>query len=80
MTAGGLVSALLFYEAGAGRLAVATSPRVIFDINTTEGRLPISPLIYGMNLDATVSPAQFAEVMAETRPGMVRMGGDRWTA
>jgi hypothetical protein len=33
-----------------------------------------------MNLDKTVDPAQFAEVMAEARPGMVRMGGDRWTA
>jgi len=31
-----------------------------------------------MNLDKTVDPAQFAEVMAEARPGMVRMGGDRW--
>jgi hypothetical protein len=58
----------------------ATSGAVTFDIYTTEGRHAISPLIYGMNLDATVSPSQFASVMAETRPGMLRMGGNRWTA
>ena len=33
-----------------------------------------------MNLDKTVDPAQFAEAMAQARPGMIRMGGDRWTA
>jgi len=33
-----------------------------------------------MNLDKTVGPTQFAEVMAQARPGMIRMGGNRWTA
>ncbi|MGD0808929.1 MAG: glycoside hydrolase family 44 protein [Acidimicrobiales bacterium] len=56
------------------------SATVTFDINTTEQQRAISPLIYGMNLDKTVGPTQFAEAMAEARPGMVRMGGDRWTA
>lgn len=65
---------------GPGRLAAATSARVTFDINTTERQRVISPLIYGMNLDKTVGPTQFAEAMAQARPGMIRMGGDRWTA
>jgi hypothetical protein len=65
---------------GPRRLAGATSATVTFDINTNEQQRAISPLIYGMNLDKTVDPAQFADVMAQARPGMVRMGGDRWTA
>ena len=63
-----------------GRLAAATSATVTFDINTTKRQRTISPLIYGVNLDKTVGPAEFAEVMAQARPGMVRMGGNRWTA
>jgi hypothetical protein len=57
-----------------------SSGAVTFDIDAADRLRPISPLIYGMNLDKTVGPAQFAQVMAETRPGMIRMGGDRWTA
>jgi hypothetical protein len=53
---------------------------VTFNINTAEGRTPISPLIYGMNLDANGDAAQFGAVMSEARPGMIRMGGNRWTA
>jgi hypothetical protein len=68
---------------GPGLLASATSATpatVTFDINTTERQRAISPLIYGINLDKTVDPTQFAEAMAQARPGMVRMGGDRWSA
>jgi hypothetical protein len=65
---------------GPRRLAAATSATVTFDIDTNVRQRAVSPLIYGVNLDKTVDPAQFAEVMAEARPGMVRMGGDRWTA
>jgi hypothetical protein len=76
-------------SSGPGRLAAATSAtsatsatpaKVTFVINTDVRQLAISPFIYGMNLDKTVDPAQFAEVMAEARPGLVRMGGNRWTA
>jgi hypothetical protein len=61
-------------------LAAARSVTVTFDVNAAERERAISPLIYGMNLDKTLGPAQFAEVMAQARPGMVRMGGNRWTA
>jgi hypothetical protein len=61
-------------------LAGARSATVTFDVNVAERERAISPLIYGMNLDKTLGPAQFAEVMAQARPGMVRMGGNRWTA
>ena len=63
-----------------GDLAVATPSAVTFNINTAEGRTPISPLIYGINLDANGDAAQFGAVMSEARPGMIRMGGNRWTA
>jgi hypothetical protein len=65
---------------GPDPVSVAAPQGVTFDINPLEGHLTISPLIYGMNLDETVSPAQFASAMAEARPGMIRMGGNRWTA
>jgi hypothetical protein len=61
-------------------LAGARSATVTFDVNVAERERAISPLIYGMNLDKTLGPAQFAEVMAQARPGMVRLGGNRWTA
>jgi hypothetical protein len=82
LTAGATLIAVPTGSATSGprRLAATTPETVTFDINTNEAQRAISPLIYGMNLDKTVDPAQFAEVMAQARPGMVRIGGDRWTA
>ncbi len=63
-----------------GLLTSARSATVTFDVNAAERERAISPLIYGMNLDKTLGAAEFAGVMAQARPGMVRMGGNRWTA
>jgi hypothetical protein len=52
---------------------------VTLSLNTSVGRLPISPLIYGINDDKSVDP-NFDAVVAETRPGLLRLGGNRWTA
>ncbi|MFZ0172405.1 MAG: glycoside hydrolase family 44 protein [Acidimicrobiales bacterium] len=73
-----LPSAAQSIPAGGPRPNAAST--VTFVINTAAGHRAISPLIYGINLDKTVDPSQFAAVMAEARPGMIRMGGNRWTA
>src|SRR5690349_8645840 len=44
---------------------------VTFSINTAQGVKAISPLIYGINSTTN---------LAANRPGMVRQGGNRWTA
>lgn len=64
-----------------GALPAAVQPRehVVFQINAAADRRPISPLVYGINMDAN-NNVQFARVMAEARPGMLRLGGNRWTA
>jgi Glycoside hydrolase family 44 len=46
---------------------------VTFTIDTSQANRPISPLIYGLN-----SPS--AADLAATRAGLVRLGGNRWTA
>jgi hypothetical protein len=54
---------------------------VTFVINTSKGLRAISPLIYGVNADKSVgSVSSFNTMVAETRPGLIRMGGNRWTA
>ena len=39
----------------------------------------ISPLIYGINAD-DMPGSNFSSVVAETKPGLIRLGGNRWTA
>ena len=51
---------------------------VTFTVDTTAGRTPISPLIYGINSSA--ADAGFTADLAATRPTTVRLGGNRWTA
>jgi hypothetical protein len=76
---------LLFgFEAGASANSArsaendASSP-VRFVVDVSAGRHPISALIYGINDDKTLD-SQFDSVVAETRPGLIRLGGNRWTA
>jgi hypothetical protein len=54
-------------------------PKVTFVIDTAAGRRAISPLIYGINADKSVGTG-FAAAVAEARPGLIRLGGNRWTA
>ncbi|MGP0029191.1 MAG: glycoside hydrolase family 44 protein [Acidimicrobiales bacterium] len=58
----------------------ATGSPVSFAVDTAVDHQAISPLIYGINLDKSVDPSQFNAVMAESRPALIRLGGDRWTA
>jgi len=54
-------------------------PGVTFVVNTAKGNRPISPLIYGVNADANLFPG-FDAMLSQVRPGLIRLGGDRWTA
>ena len=56
-----------------------TPPPVTFVVNAKAVIGPISPLIYGLNADDTPGSG-FSSVVAETRPGLIRLGGNRWTA
>ena len=72
--------ALLTTPVGAdAMIRSAASPVVTLSLDTTAGQVPISPLIYGINDDKSVDP-NFNAVVAETRPGLIRLGGNRWTA
>ena len=65
-----------------GRAGAATgrsSPGVTIVVDTAKGLRPISPMIYGVNDDATLD-LSFAANMRAMRPGLVRLGGNRWTA
>jgi hypothetical protein len=68
-------------RAGFTRAAGATAPaaRVSFVVNTKSVTGAISPLIYGLNADDTPG-SDFSSIVAETRPGLIRLGGNRWTA
>lgn len=58
-----------------------TSSSVKFVVDVATGHRTISPLIYGMNADKSVgSVADFDAMVKETRPGLIRLGGNRWTA
>lgn len=61
-----------------GAAGVATaSVTMIVDVAT--GHRGISSLIYGINDDKVLDP-HFAATLAETRAGLLRLGGNRWTA
>jgi hypothetical protein len=62
-----LMSGCLFNPADPG------AGDVTFTIDTSQANRPISPLVYGLN-----SPS--AATLAATRAGLVRLGGNRWTA
>jgi hypothetical protein len=51
-----------------------------FTIDPSTGQVPISPLIYGINDDATSYQNTYAADVAAALPTVVRLGGDRWTA
>ncbi|HLN06249.1 MAG TPA: glycoside hydrolase family 44 protein, partial [Acidimicrobiales bacterium] len=59
--------------------ATGTPAPVTFVVSATSIVGSISPLIYGMNADDTPG-SDFSSIVAETRPGLIRLGGDRWTA
>ncbi|HUZ27953.1 MAG TPA: glycoside hydrolase family 44 protein [Solirubrobacteraceae bacterium] len=56
------------------------SASVTFTIDPSAGRQTISPLIYGINGDATSSGSSFSADAPATAPTVVRLGGNRWTA
>jgi hypothetical protein len=64
----------------AGASPQASPGDVTFVINTDANQRAISPLIYGINLDEGLSPGLYASVIAEARPTLIRLGGNRWTA
>ncbi|MGO9559036.1 MAG: glycoside hydrolase family 44 protein [Acidimicrobiales bacterium] len=78
----GLAAALVVPLLGAATARSGPKTATVnFVIDTAKGQRAISPLIYGINADKSVgSAAAFNAVMAETRPGLVRTGGNRWTA
>jgi len=53
---------------------------VVFGIDPTAGHAAISPLIYGINDDATSYQNTYPADVAAADPTVVRLGGDRWTA
>jgi hypothetical protein len=55
------------------------SKGVTFVVETAENNEPISPLIYGINADKHNFPG-FDALLTAVRPGLIRLGGDRWTA
>jgi hypothetical protein len=57
----------------------AATPAVTMTIDVATGHRAISPLIYGINGDKSVDSG-FAADLAETHAGLVRLGGNRWTA
>jgi len=65
---------------GSGRAAADATAAVTFDINPTLGHQAISPLIYGINGDATSYQSDYGAEVAAVDPTVVRLGGDRWTA
>lgn len=79
-----LVTGLLIASGQAGAADPVRSPlassHTTFVVNSAAGLEPISPMIYGINLDKAVDPTGFAAVMSEARPSLIRMGGNRWTA
>jgi len=56
-----------------------TPPALTLVVNAKVVIGPISPLIYGLNADDTPGSG-FSSLVAETRPGLIRLGGNRWTA
>ena len=88
-TRGGLVlavaaAAALAVAAGAssGAGAAERAPRaatLTVRVDTATGHRAISPLIYGLNGDVATDPG-LASVVAATHPGLLRLGGNRWTA
>ncbi|HEV2360571.1 MAG TPA: glycoside hydrolase family 44 protein [Acidimicrobiales bacterium] len=57
----------------------AATPTVTMVIDWATGHKTISPLIYGMADDADLD-ANFNANLTLTRAGLVRLGGNRWTA
>jgi hypothetical protein len=55
------------------------SSGVTFVVNATRVNRPISPLIYGINADENLLPG-FDAMLNQVRPGLIRLGGNRWTA
>ncbi len=69
---------------GTVALATIASPAAVhadveMTIDTSADRRPISPLVYGIN-GSTREGAPFASLLSFARPGLVRLGGNRWTA
>ncbi len=65
--------------AGSSASPTGAPHAVTFVVNAKAIIGPISPLIYGLNADDTPGSG-FSAVVAETRPGLIRLGGNRWTA
>ncbi len=65
--------------AGSATRSPSQSAPVSFVVDPASGQRAISPLIYGVNADESTD-TDFSSVLAETRPGLVRLGGNRWTA
>jgi hypothetical protein len=63
----------------------SSAPSVSIVVDASQARHAISPLVYGWSGDAELnSPGSvaggFSATLAATRPGLIRMGGNRWTA
>ena len=54
-------------------LPMEAAGAIDFTVDPSAGRQPISPLIYGINDNSSAAAAA-------TRPGLIRLGGNRWTA
>ena len=62
-------------------VSVPKTATIKFVIDIAKGRRAVSPLIYGINADKSVgSAAAFNAELTEARPGLIRLGGNRWTA
>ncbi len=67
-------------QASSGSAGGASPATVTFAIDASTDHAPISPLIYGVNADATAYNSDYSTVVSQADPTVVRMGGDRWTA
>ncbi len=56
----------------------AKTTTIVLSVSTSSPTTPISPLIYGLNLSA--SDPGTKSVVSATRPGLLRLGGNRFTA
>lgn len=79
LVAGGLWSAAPAAAPAAPAGARGSTPSATMTIDVATGHRAISPLIYGINDDKDVD-SSFAADLSETHAGLVRLGGNRWTA
>jgi hypothetical protein len=77
LTAGGVLSGYGSGPSSAGSLSAPAPVTMVVDPAT--GHQAISPLIYGINDDASLDTA-FATNQAKMNPTLDRLGGNRWTA